>query len=200
MGFAFLDRYDVQACAEQCNQRGADSQGGECQFFNIWRALVNGVPTTYTCSMVIIIPFSFPSGLTSVCSTLFRPTLRPQTIMVRGACLSPNRVATNASTQSSMVGLRISSNATTSASPIPTALGSVQAPQVALMMLLFSSSHRSRTTETLSRSLGLRKPMTPSRERSHQPSPSSLYPTGSTLLDFSSRVRSARQRKKQPRS
>lgn len=52
MGFAFLDRYDVNACAAQCNTRGADGQGGACQFFNIWRAVVDGVPTTYTCSMV----------------------------------------------------------------------------------------------------------------------------------------------------
>jgi hypothetical protein len=52
MGFAFLDRFDVDACAQQCNTRGADAQGGECQFFNIWRALVNGIPTTYTCAMV----------------------------------------------------------------------------------------------------------------------------------------------------
>ncbi|PPR02255.1 hypothetical protein CVT26_011723 [Gymnopilus dilepis] len=55
MGFAFLDRYDVEACAEQCNQRGADSQGGACQFFNIWRAVVNGNPTTYTCSMYFLV-------------------------------------------------------------------------------------------------------------------------------------------------
>jgi len=26
MGFAFLDKYDVQACADLCNTRGADSQ------------------------------------------------------------------------------------------------------------------------------------------------------------------------------
>lgn len=52
MGFAFLDRYDVGACAELCNTRGPDPIGGACQFFNIWRALVNGIPTTYTCSMV----------------------------------------------------------------------------------------------------------------------------------------------------
>ncbi|KAF8178700.1 hypothetical protein BJ912DRAFT_649320 [Pholiota molesta] len=54
MGFAFLDRFDVDACAQQCNARGADAQGGECQFFNIWRALVNGIPTTYTCAMYFI--------------------------------------------------------------------------------------------------------------------------------------------------
>lgn len=52
MGFSFLDRYDVNACAALCNSRGADSVGGACQYFNIWRAVVNGSPTTYTCSMV----------------------------------------------------------------------------------------------------------------------------------------------------
>ncbi|KAF5388987.1 hypothetical protein D9757_005081 [Collybiopsis confluens] len=50
-GFAFLDRYDVDACAQICNQRGADPVGGACEYFNIWRAVVNGAPTTYTCSM-----------------------------------------------------------------------------------------------------------------------------------------------------
>lgn len=159
MGFAFLDRYDVQACAEQCNQRGADSQGGECQFFNIWRALVNGVPTTYTCSMVIIYSFSFACGLTSVFSTLFRPTLPPQTTTVREVCLSPNRAATSASTQSSMAGLRDSRPATTSASQRLIALGSARALQAAPTMLLSSFSNRLRTTEMPSRSLGRRKLM-----------------------------------------
>ncbi|KAF8337155.1 hypothetical protein F5887DRAFT_1244600 [Amanita rubescens] len=51
MGFAFLDRYDVEACAQLCNTRSPDPAGGACIYFNIWRALVNGVPTTYTCSM-----------------------------------------------------------------------------------------------------------------------------------------------------
>jgi hypothetical protein len=55
MGFAFLDRYDVDACAHECNTRGADSNGGACQYFNIWRAVVNGNPTTYTCSMYFIV-------------------------------------------------------------------------------------------------------------------------------------------------
>ncbi|KAF9043296.1 hypothetical protein BJ165DRAFT_1595297 [Panaeolus papilionaceus] len=55
MGFAFLDRYDVDACAWECNHRGADGQGGACQYFNIWRAVVNGNPTTYTCSMYFIV-------------------------------------------------------------------------------------------------------------------------------------------------
>ena len=52
MGFSFIDKYDVDACAALCNARGADSNGGACQFFNIWRAVVNGLPTTYTCSFV----------------------------------------------------------------------------------------------------------------------------------------------------
>ncbi|TFK64469.1 hypothetical protein BDN72DRAFT_963186 [Pluteus cervinus] len=51
MGFALLDKYDVQACANLCNTRGADANGGACQYFNIWRALVNGNPTTYSCVM-----------------------------------------------------------------------------------------------------------------------------------------------------
>ncbi|KIK61867.1 hypothetical protein GYMLUDRAFT_72930 [Collybiopsis luxurians FD-317 M1] len=55
MGFAFLDKYDVNACATLCNQRGADGVGGACQYFNIWRAVVNGNPTTYTCSMYYIV-------------------------------------------------------------------------------------------------------------------------------------------------
>ena len=50
MGFVFLDRYDVNACAEQCNTRGADPKGGACQYFNIWRALVKGV-TSYQVRM-----------------------------------------------------------------------------------------------------------------------------------------------------
>ncbi|TFK67817.1 hypothetical protein BDN72DRAFT_770244, partial [Pluteus cervinus] len=54
MGFAFLDKYDVQACANLCNARGADPTSGVCQYFNIWRAVVNGDPTTYTCSMYYI--------------------------------------------------------------------------------------------------------------------------------------------------
>lgn len=52
MGFSFIDQYDVQACADLCNARPADPNGGVCEYFNIWRALVDGVPTTYTCSMV----------------------------------------------------------------------------------------------------------------------------------------------------
>jgi hypothetical protein len=55
MGFAFIDKYDVEACAQLCNTRGPDPMGGACQYFNIWRALVDGVPTTYTCSFYYLV-------------------------------------------------------------------------------------------------------------------------------------------------
>ncbi|KAJ7069448.1 hypothetical protein C8F01DRAFT_514267 [Mycena amicta] len=55
MGFAFLDKYDVDACAQLCNGRGVDPVGGGCSYFNIWRAVVSGVPTTYTCSMYYLV-------------------------------------------------------------------------------------------------------------------------------------------------
>lgn len=55
MGFAFLDQYDVNACAQLCNTRGPDQWGGACQYFNIWRAVVDGNPTTYTCSMYYLV-------------------------------------------------------------------------------------------------------------------------------------------------
>ncbi|KAJ6478107.1 hypothetical protein C8R47DRAFT_641489 [Mycena vitilis] len=55
MGFAFIDKYDVDACAALCNGRGVDPNGGGCAYFNIWRAVVNGVPTTYTCSMYYLV-------------------------------------------------------------------------------------------------------------------------------------------------
>ncbi|THV02255.1 hypothetical protein K435DRAFT_792764 [Dendrothele bispora CBS 962.96] len=51
MGFVFLDRYDVQACANLCDARDPDPHGGRCKFFNIWRAEIDQKPTTYTCSM-----------------------------------------------------------------------------------------------------------------------------------------------------
>ncbi|KAF9067195.1 hypothetical protein BDP27DRAFT_1423075 [Rhodocollybia butyracea] len=54
MGFVFLDQYDVNACAATCNNRDPDPVGGSCKYFNIWRAVVDGVPTTYTCSMYYI--------------------------------------------------------------------------------------------------------------------------------------------------
>ena len=52
MGFVFLDQYDIEACAAECNLRNADDRGGACQYFNIWRAVVDEKPTTYTCSLV----------------------------------------------------------------------------------------------------------------------------------------------------
>ncbi|KAJ7853310.1 hypothetical protein B0H14DRAFT_3108485 [Mycena olivaceomarginata] len=55
MGFAFIEKYDVDACAALCNGRGVDPNGGGCAYFNIWRAVVNGVPTTYTCSMYYLV-------------------------------------------------------------------------------------------------------------------------------------------------
>ncbi|KAG6905883.1 hypothetical protein DXG01_017103 [Tephrocybe rancida] len=55
MGFAFIDKYDVNACAVLCTTRGSDRVGGACQYFNIWRALINGVPTTYTCAFYYIV-------------------------------------------------------------------------------------------------------------------------------------------------
>ncbi|KAJ7364657.1 hypothetical protein DFH08DRAFT_950223 [Mycena albidolilacea] len=55
MGFSFIDKYDVDACALLCNGRGVDPNGGGCAYFNIWRAVVDGVPTTYTCSMYYLV-------------------------------------------------------------------------------------------------------------------------------------------------
>ncbi|KAK7017672.1 hypothetical protein R3P38DRAFT_3559890 [Favolaschia claudopus] len=55
MGFSFLDKYDVNACAQLCNGRGVDPNGGGCAYFNIWRAVVDGTPTTYTCSMYYLV-------------------------------------------------------------------------------------------------------------------------------------------------
>ncbi|KAJ6515071.1 hypothetical protein C8R47DRAFT_1063829 [Mycena vitilis] len=54
MGFVLLTKYDPSACAVQCNQRGSDAAGGACKYFNIWRAVDEGKPTTYTCSMYYI--------------------------------------------------------------------------------------------------------------------------------------------------
>ncbi|KIK63221.1 hypothetical protein GYMLUDRAFT_486395 [Collybiopsis luxurians FD-317 M1] len=54
MGFVFLSKYDVAACAAECNARDPDPVGGSCKYFNIWRATVYGVPTTYTCAMYYI--------------------------------------------------------------------------------------------------------------------------------------------------
>lgn len=58
MGFVLLDRYDVDACATQCNGRAYDQNSGPCVYFNIWRALVNGNPQSYVCSMVRLLSIS----------------------------------------------------------------------------------------------------------------------------------------------
>jgi len=50
MGFALIDKYDVNACAALCDTRKPDPVGGACEYFNVWRALVNGLPTTNTCA------------------------------------------------------------------------------------------------------------------------------------------------------
>ncbi|KAJ7504310.1 hypothetical protein B0H11DRAFT_511054 [Mycena galericulata] len=60
MGFAFLDKYDPTACAELCNNRGPDAVGGACKYFNIWRAVDNGIVTTYTCAL-----YSTPTNVSS---------------------------------------------------------------------------------------------------------------------------------------
>ncbi|KIJ33759.1 hypothetical protein M422DRAFT_182877 [Sphaerobolus stellatus SS14] len=54
MGFVFIDKYDVEACAQICNTRQADPNGGACEYFNIWRAVVSSIPTTYTCALYFI--------------------------------------------------------------------------------------------------------------------------------------------------
>ncbi|KAK1233101.1 hypothetical protein PQX77_003741 [Marasmius sp. AFHP31] len=54
MGFVLLSRYDPQRCAQECNKRVIDRLGGACKYFNIWRALKNGKPHSYTCSMYYI--------------------------------------------------------------------------------------------------------------------------------------------------
>lgn len=51
MGYRALSMYDVQACANECNNALPDALGGACNFFNIWRGVVDGAPTTFTCSL-----------------------------------------------------------------------------------------------------------------------------------------------------
>ena len=83
MGFAFLDRYDVDACAAECNKRGGDGWGGACQYFNIWRAVVNGNPTTYSCSMVSPCLIERVTIILIHTSTIFRPTTPPPPTMAK---------------------------------------------------------------------------------------------------------------------
>jgi hypothetical protein len=52
MGFINFDTYDVQGCAEACNGRAADAQGGPCEYINIWRAVIDDKVGPTTCSFV----------------------------------------------------------------------------------------------------------------------------------------------------
>ncbi|KIM37574.1 hypothetical protein M413DRAFT_30772 [Hebeloma cylindrosporum] len=45
MGAIALPTYDPNLCAQQCNSRKADSNGGACQYFNIWAGVINGTTT-----------------------------------------------------------------------------------------------------------------------------------------------------------
>lgn len=53
LGSQTISTYDVSACASLCNNLVVDAQVkaqlGACQSFNIWRSLVDKMPTTYTC-------------------------------------------------------------------------------------------------------------------------------------------------------
>ncbi|KAN0063949.1 hypothetical protein ACQY0O_003555 [Thecaphora frezii] len=51
MGYTLLSKYDPVACSQACNARQPGQDGRPCIFFNIWRAEVNGMPISYTCSM-----------------------------------------------------------------------------------------------------------------------------------------------------
>jgi hypothetical protein len=136
MGFVFLDRYDVEACAQQCNARDADPNGGACQYFNIWRALVDGVPTTYTCSMVGHINPSL-----RLKQIHFFSTSSPQTYHL---LLTPDKETYKlpipevmyAKTMSSTVVSKVTSAAVISALPNHTITGSEQVLQAAFLMPL----------------------------------------------------------------
>jgi hypothetical protein len=54
MGFAFLNVYDVSACAALCNTRQPDPQGGACRYFNIWPAVVDGTLMPFDCLRLIL--------------------------------------------------------------------------------------------------------------------------------------------------
>jgi hypothetical protein len=52
MGFITFETYDVQGCADACNDRAADEEGGRCKYINIWRAVIEEVVSQTTCSFV----------------------------------------------------------------------------------------------------------------------------------------------------
>lgn len=51
LGYRALTLYSPTACAEACKAAAPDATLGPCTYFNIWRGIVNGQPTTYTCSL-----------------------------------------------------------------------------------------------------------------------------------------------------
>ncbi len=97
MGFVFIDKYDVGACAELCNARGPDGNGGACQYFNIWRAVVKGVPTTYTCSFVSLRSTRWWIFAYTLSSTISSPMSPPPTTSDKRISTLPIHAATGAS-------------------------------------------------------------------------------------------------------
>ncbi|KAF9471247.1 hypothetical protein BDN70DRAFT_998689 [Pholiota conissans] len=53
MGSTLISEYSVTSCAELCNSRAPDANGGACQFFNIWLTTVNNTQQT-TCAFYFI--------------------------------------------------------------------------------------------------------------------------------------------------
>lgn len=106
MGFAFIDKYDVDACAQLCNTRGPDGMGGACQYFNIWRAVVSGVPTTYTCSFVsdlyVLAQVNLPISYVSI---ILSPTNPRPTTLVKVTSKLPTLAATGANLLSKTAAL-----------------------------------------------------------------------------------------------
>lgn len=146
MGFVFLDRYDVDACAQQCNTRGADAQGGACQYFNIWRAVVSGIPTTYTCSLVSAHTYLYPplrrlmQCEITVYSTTFLPMSPQLLIPVKVVSKSPSLGAINARILQLTAALKDSTPARPSVSKHRTQTGLERVPRVAISMQACSFS------------------------------------------------------------
>lgn len=55
MGYAVLGDYSPKDCADECNKRAFDENGGLCQYFNIWQSSVPGTADRYICSMVVVL-------------------------------------------------------------------------------------------------------------------------------------------------
>jgi hypothetical protein len=146
MGFVFLDRYDVGACAQQCNTRGADAQGGACQYFNIWRAVVSGIPATYTCSMVSA--HTYKQLAIIVYSTTFLPMSLQLLILDKAVSKSPSLGATNARILQLTAALKDLTLVRPSVSKHRMQTGSEQVPRVATSMQACSFSSRMPTPGT----------------------------------------------------